>query len=183
MTPPLFARVLLSAVAGPEQAECVAGDLSEEFPLICQRRGRAAGARWYTWQVIRSIAPLLDLRIRSGEFTGMVIAAGLGVALPLILLDRLWTLIASHVPLKDGLERSPIFLGINVLVACALAAAGGARVTSRRSATWGAVIVAIAAVLALEFSVAQVSNVYPLTLLIAAPASSIAGFRLRRISR
>jgi len=48
-----IARMLLLAAAGDTQAEFVLGDLEEEFSLVCERRGRFAGGRWYVWQVLR----------------------------------------------------------------------------------------------------------------------------------
>ena len=82
--------MLLLAVAGEREAEFVAGDLHEEFLYLCATRGARAGRRWYSWQVWRSLFSLWGLRMRHGEATHVVAAAGLGVALPLLLLDRLW---------------------------------------------------------------------------------------------
>jgi hypothetical protein len=67
MKPPVIARALLLSVAGEDWAECVSGDLEEEFHQVCQARDRAAGARWYVQQVVRAVVPLLGLRMRSGE--------------------------------------------------------------------------------------------------------------------
>ena len=36
MKPPVIARALLLAPAGETWADCVAGDLEEEFKLVCQ---------------------------------------------------------------------------------------------------------------------------------------------------
>ncbi|SPF53587.1 hypothetical protein SBA4_5710011 [Candidatus Sulfopaludibacter sp. SbA4] len=44
MRPPRYARALLAAVAGEAEAQCVAGDLEEDFPRVCEARGRAAVA-------------------------------------------------------------------------------------------------------------------------------------------
>ena len=40
-----YARALLLAVAGESEAECVAGDLEEEYPQVREARGRRAGNR------------------------------------------------------------------------------------------------------------------------------------------
>ncbi len=129
MKPPALARLLLFAVAGESESEYVAGDLHEEFIYLCATRGRSAGSRWYVWQVLRSVLALLALRLRSGE-TRHVIVAVLGVAVPLLLLDRLWCFVHSQIPLKDGLERAPGFLAVNLVYVCVFAALCGASARS-----------------------------------------------------
>ena len=69
MRPPLLIRYLLRATAGDAEAEYVAGDLEEEFALVCEKQGRGAGNRWYRGQVVRSLWPLLRIRVRAGELT------------------------------------------------------------------------------------------------------------------
>ncbi len=60
MIPPTIARALLLALAGEHEAEFVAGDLYEEFVLLCATRGLRAGRRWYFSQVFRSALSLWD---------------------------------------------------------------------------------------------------------------------------
>ena len=179
MRPPLYARALLFAVAGQTEAECVAGDLEEEFPHVCLAHGRGAGNRWYAWQVFRSVLPLLGLRMRSGELTGIVLGAAL-VALPLLLLDRLWCFVYSQIPLKDGLDRAPEFLAVNVIAVCVCAAIAGWR-TKSVAGTWGrAVVASIAAGLAVWASAGGAPAAYGLLVMVAAPAGSLATFVWRR---
>ncbi len=129
MKPPMLARLLLLAVAGESEGEFVAGDLHEEFIYLCATRGRPAGSRWYAWQVLRSVITLLGLRLRSGEARQVVVTM-LGVAVPLLLLDRLWCFVHSQIPLKDGLERTPVFLAVNLIYACVCAALCGSAAQS-----------------------------------------------------
>jgi hypothetical protein len=125
MKPPLLARALLFALAGAAEAECVAGDLEEEFAMLSRLRGSWAATRWYSWQVLRSAGPLLQLRIRAGEFTQTALLAAFGIAFPLITLDRLWQFVYSRIPFKDGLDRAPQLLVLNALAVCACAALVG----------------------------------------------------------
>jgi len=129
MTPPLFARALLLAVAGAPESHYVAGDLEEEFAQLCHCRGRSAASRWYLRQVIGSLPPLLALRIRSGQLTGVLLRAVIGIGLPLMALDRLWCFVYSQIPLKDGTGRAPEYLAFNLVcigLAAALSAPPGA---------------------------------------------------------
>jgi hypothetical protein len=126
-------RWLLYAVAGEAEAEFVLGDLEEEFLEIARLRGRRSARRWYASQVLRSILPLLALRIRSGELMHALVA-GLGAGAPLWLADRLWTFLYSQIPLKDGVERTPAQFGVTLAVLCACAAAAGATARTRERA-------------------------------------------------
>lgn len=177
MNPPVWARWLLLAVAGEQEAEFVAGDLHEEFVLLCAAHGRRQGRRWYSSQVLRSVAPLWNLRMRKGEVAHVVAAAGLGVALPLLLLDRLWCVVYSLIPLKDGVERTPALLAVNVFCACILSAASGASAGSFRRALAMAFAVAVASAFAAWGSVGAAPWPYVLSLLFAAPASTLAAHR------
>jgi len=167
------------AVAGEAEAECVAGDLEEEFSHVCEARGRTAGSRWYVWQVIRSVAPLLGLRVRSGELTQIVLVAAMAVALPMLLLDRLWCFVYSQIPLKDGLDRAPEFLAIDVILVCLCAAIAGSKATSVAGAAT-AVAVSIAASFALWASASAAPAAYAVLVVMAAPAGSWAAFAWRR---
>ena len=163
MNPPRFARALLFATAGAVDAEFLAGDLEEEFRLICECRGRSAGKRWYTRQVILSIAPLTALRVRSGELTAVTLRAAFGVIAPLLLLDRLWSFVYSQIPLKAGVERAPEYLALNVLCLAAGAALSEVRPVVAAAAAGAAVIV----------SAGATPPAYILAVILMAPASSL----------
>lgn len=175
MSPPALARVLLLASAGEAHADLVAGDLHEEFLYLCEKHGRPAANRWYARQVLRSVPPLVRLRMRSGELS-QILAAALGVALPLLLLDRLWCFVYSQIPMKDGLDRAPAFLAANVLAAGACAALAGSVARSLSRAILQATLVAFAAGLALWGSVAAAPAVYVCAVIFVAPVSSLLVF-------
>jgi hypothetical protein len=200
MKPPLVAQALLTAVAGPCEAEYVAGDLEEEFAIIREARGRRAARRWYAWQVARSVGALLQLRVRSGELTQVVLIASLGVAVPLLLLGRLWRFVYSQIPLKDGLHRAPGFLLFNALCVCACAAVLGAWAASnwpgpkRPGSKWSssewpgsksrapalAFAAAMAVLVALWAGAASAPAAYVVTLALAVPASALCTFAWRK---
>ena len=182
MTPPVLARMLLAAVAGENEAEYVAGDLHEEFLYLCATHGPRAGRRWYWRQVVLSVFSLWGLRMRNGEIAHVVAAAGLGVALPLLLLDRLWSFVYSLIPLKDGLDRAPGLLALNVVCACVLAACCGATAGSFRRALAIGVAVAPASAFAMWGSAASAPPLYFWGLLVCAPASTLATFQWNRRS-
>jgi len=179
MKPPKLARLLLFAVAGESESEYVAGDLHEEFIYLCATRGRPAGSRWYVWQVLRSVLALLALRLRSGE-TRHVIVAVLGVAVPLLLLDRLWSFVYSQIPLKDGLERAPGFLAVNLVYVCIFAALCGASARSFHRAILTAAVTAASVAFALWMAVGGGPPSYVWLVLLMAPASSLLGFTWRK---
>ena len=178
MKPPTLARLLLLAVAGENETEFVAGDLHEEFIYLCATRGRPAGSRWYAWQVIRSIVTLLGLRIRSSEARHFVIAV-LGVAVPLLLLDRLWCFVHSQIPLKDGLDRAPGLLAVNLVCVCIFAALCGASARSFHRAILTAAAAAAAA-FALWMAVGGAPAAYVWLVLLMVPASSLLAFTWRK---
>jgi hypothetical protein len=180
MKPPALARLLLWAAAGEGQAEFVAGDLHEEFLLLCAARGRRAGRRWYAAQVLRSLLALLAMRFRSGEAAHLVAAALLAVALPLLLLDRLWSFVYSQIPFKDGLDRAPGFWAANLLCVCVCAAVCGSLARSFPRALGVALASAAAAACALWCGAATAPVVYAGLVVLAAPASSLAIFAWRR---
>lgn len=180
MKPPVLARALLVAVAGEAWAECVAGDLEEEFLQVCQARDRTAGARWYLQQVVRSVVPLLGLRMRSGELRQAMLVALLGVAIPLLLLDRLWCFVYSQIPLKDGIGRAPGLLAVNILSVCLGAAMVGRTRKSPQAAAMTALATAVAAGFAVWASAGAAPALYAVLVLLAAPASSVIAFVRRR---
>jgi hypothetical protein len=185
MKPPLLAQSLLMVVAGSGEAEYIAGDLEEEFALIWETGGRAAARRWYAWQVTRSVCALLQLRVRSGELTQVVLIASLCVAVPLLMLDRIWRFVYSQIPLKDGLDRAPEFLIFNALCACACAAVLGTWAASRlpgsRSRALAlAFAAAMAVLIALWAGAASAPAAYVVTISLAVPASTLLTFAWRK---
>ncbi|HEY6390757.1 MAG TPA: hypothetical protein VIX89_05745 [Bryobacteraceae bacterium] len=179
MKPPMLARLLLLTVAGEAEGEFVAGDLHEEFLHLCATRGRPAGNRWYAWQVVRSVVTLLGLRLRSGEAMQLALAA-LSVAVPLLLLDRLWCFVYSQIPLKDGLDRAPGFLAVNVLYVCICSALCGSAARSFQRAILIAAVTAAAAAFALWPAAGETPAIYVWLVLLTAPASSLLVFTWRR---
>jgi hypothetical protein len=114
----------------------IRGDLSEEFRMLCAERGVGAARLWYTRQVLLSM-PML---VRPAE--GLRVMA---IVLPLVLLDRLWCLIYSLIPMKDGLERAPGFLAANIVCACLCTVLSGASALSAALATTAALTLAVSA--------------------------------------
>ena len=172
MNPPRAAEWVLLAMAGESEAEFVAGDLAEDFGYLFAQRGRGPARRWYAWQVARSAPALITLRVRSGELTGAVLRATLGVLLPLAVLDWLWRFVYSQIPLKDGLERSPAMLAANVLLVafCSwMLQCDGAR----RRVGSEAVAAMTAVALGVYTAEGEAPLVYVVCLLLAAPAHSL----------
>jgi len=179
MMPGRVAQFLLLAAVGTAEAEFVAGDLHEEFAELAKCRGRRAARRWYFRQVLRSVIPLLTLRIRSGEFTRALLAASLAV-LPLALLDRLWSFAYSQIPLKDGLDRAPALLAINVGLLVLSAAAAGSVLRTRPQAIATAALSALLTALVLRIAPGSAPLLYAFSALAAAPTGCVAAFRWRR---
>jgi len=175
----MLARLLLLAVAGESESEFVAGDLHEEFIYLCATRGRQAGSRWYAWQVLRSVCTLLALRLRSGEAMQLALAA-LSVGVPLLLLDRLWCFVYSQIPLKDGLERAPGYLAVNVLYVCICATLCGSAARSFQRAILIAAATTASAAFALWAAAGETPAAYVWLVLLLAPASSLLVFTWRR---
>jgi hypothetical protein len=178
--PPLLARALLAVVAGEAEAECVAGDLDEEFAGLSRDLSRYAVNRWYISQVVRSFLPLLGLRVRSGELSRVLLGAFLSAALPLLLLDRLWCVVYSRIPLKDGVDRAPGFLAVNLLALSVCAVIGGFETRSLREVSSSAIVAVAAAGLALWASIGSASAIYTILALLLAGSGSIFGSLLRR---
>jgi hypothetical protein len=176
MKPPLLMRALLLVVAGEAEAECVAGDLEEEF-------GQSSRSRyWYISQVTRSLLPLLLLRVRSGELSRILLGAVLGAALPLLLLDRLWCLIYSQIPLKDGVDRAPGFLAVNIFAVTVCACISGFERRSLRQGASSAMLAMAAVGVALWACNGSAPAPYAVLVLLFAPAGSLLGSALRRFT-
>jgi hypothetical protein len=118
--------------------------------------------------------------MRSGELRQTMLVALLGVAVPLLLLDRLWSFVYSQIPLKDGIGRAPEFLAINVLSVCLGAAMVGCTRKSRQATTATALATAAAAGLAMWASAGSAPALYTTLVLSIAPAGSLIAFVLRR---
>ena len=175
-----FSRCLLLAVAGEAEAEFVAGDLDEEWIEVVALRGRWAAECWYLRQVLCSIAPLLALRVRSGELTGTVLAGVAGAALPLWLCDRLWSFLYSQIPLKDGPGRTPGQLGLTLAILCLGAALAGATSRSRARAVAIAGSVLVMTAIGLALATGATPALYVAAALALAPASSLGASMGRR---
>jgi len=177
MRPPLLDRVLagvlLAVTAGETEAECVAGDLEEEFGQP------SCGRRWYISQVMRSLLPLLRLRVQSGELSRDLLGAVLGAAIPLLLLDRLWCLVYSQIPLKEGVDRAPGFLAVNLIALCICSSISGLQARSRASS---AMVARAAAGFAMWAGNGSAPGAYALLVLLLAPAGSMLGCALRRFT-
>ena len=176
MKPPLLARALLVIMAGEAEAECVAGDLEEEFGQSLRSR------RWYVSQIVRSLVPLLLLRVRSGELSRILLGAVLGAALPLLLLDRLWRLVYSQIPLKDGVDRAPAFLAVNILAITVCACISGFETRSLRQGASSAMVAMAAAGVAMWAGNGSAPAAYAVLVLLFAPAGSMLGSLLRKIT-
>jgi hypothetical protein len=176
MKPPLLARALLAVVAGEAEAECVAGDLDEEFGQPSRNR------RWYLSQVMRSLLPLLLLRVRSGELSRILLSGILGAALPLLLLDRLWCLVYSQIPLKESLDRAPGFLAVNILAMAVCASISGFQARSIRQGASGAMVAMASAGVALWACNGSAPAAYAVLVLLFAPAGWMLGSLLRRFT-
>jgi hypothetical protein len=178
--PPLLARALLAVVAGEAEAECVAGDLDEEFADRSRDLGRYAVNSWYISQVVRSLLPLFGLRVRSGELSRVLLGALISAALPLLLLDRLWCVVYSQIPLKAGVDRAPGFLAVNLLALSVCAVIGGFQTRSLRQASSNAVVVVAAAGIALLASIGSAPAAYAFLVLLLEASGSIFGSLLRK---
>ncbi|MES1258739.1 MAG: hypothetical protein ABUS51_09920 [Acidobacteriota bacterium] len=115
--------------------DAILGDLREEFCLRRIEGGTTKARLWYIRQFLFSLPFLIQ---PAGPLKA------LSVALPLILLDRLWCFIYSMIPMKDGLERAPGFLAANIVCGCLCAA------FFRLSARWAAAGTALALALAVS---------------------------------
>jgi len=112
--------------------EAVWGDLREEFALQRAEQGLCGAAVWYARQVAFSMPMLLSPR-------------PLAILLPMLALDRLWCLVYSLIPMKDGLDRAPGFLAANIAVACWCAVLSRASAPAAAAATTIAMLLAVSA--------------------------------------
>jgi hypothetical protein len=170
--------MLLLAAAGAAEAEFVAGDLHEEFADLVKCHGPRIARRWYFRQVLKSVIPLLAVRIRSGEFMNVPMAAAAAV-LPLAALDRLWSFVYSQIPLKDSLDRAPLLLAINVVLLAVSSVAAGSSVRTRPQAVATAALSAVLAGFVLWIAPASAPLLYVIAALAAAPAGCFAAYRWR----
>jgi hypothetical protein len=169
-------RWVLYAVAGEPELEFVLGDLDEEHAEMARTRGRRAAACWYAGQVLRSIVPLLALRVRSGEATHALVAGLAGAAIPLWLCDRLWSFLYSQIPLKDGAGRTPAQCALTLGVLCACAAAAGTTAGNRGRAIAVSVSSALMTAATLTAATGATPFVYVALALLLAPLSAWSGY-------
>jgi hypothetical protein len=155
---PRFVEALLT-LAGHPDAECIAGDLHEEFAWMRPERGAVRAARWCAWQVARTLARPLAER---------ALAVAVVLVLPLAAFDHFWALVFAQVcqAPSDGL------LAVNGACLCA-----GALWTdpARRSAASGILGAALAAAIVIG------PDAFPHIVagLLAVPAGALAA-RLRK---
>jgi hypothetical protein len=120
-----LARRLLQILAPADFADAVLGDLDEEFRIfILPQHGIVRAGLWYLAQAVRSILPLLRLRMARGEFVASVAASQIIFALPLLAAERLRSYLLSLVPLKIDSTPSQEFLAAFALLLFFCAAAG-----------------------------------------------------------
>jgi hypothetical protein len=138
--------------------EFILGDLREEYGLMYEERGAGRARVWYLRQLLLSVPAMVK---------PFEMVRPLAVAVPLLLLDRLWCLVYSLIPLKDGLDRAPGLLAINIVCGCLCASA--ARVAPLPAA--------VSAGFALAFSISSEPPLYICLTLAAVPLAAC----LRRI--
>lgn len=87
MTPPVIAQALLAAAAPPDDYDSVAGDLHEEYLYLVRVQGVVAANRWYWFQALASIPPLLSYsRARRSLWNALAIGGIVVVSLVVLLL-------------------------------------------------------------------------------------------------
>lgn len=64
MMPPRLVRWLVRCAARPDDRDAILLDLAEELDRRAATQGGPAARRWYRWQALRSIAPLVGSRFR-----------------------------------------------------------------------------------------------------------------------
>jgi hypothetical protein len=111
-----------------------------------------------------------------------LLGAVLGAALPLLLLDRLWCQVYSQIPLKDGVDRAPGFLAVNLIALCVSACISGFQMRSMRQGASSALVAMAAAGLTMWAGNGSAPAAYALLVLLFAPAGSMLGSLLRRFT-
>ncbi len=141
------------------------GDLREEFLLLSRERGTNAARLWYARQILLSMPAMMTM-IRPVD--GL---RALAIIAPMVLLDQLWRLVYSTIPLKDGLDRAPGFLAANIVCACLCALASRSSAPSAVGAT----------AVALALAVSSEPPLYIVLALASVTATSHLSNRLRRL--
>jgi hypothetical protein len=124
--PPRLGPWLLRPFLEGDEAHPLLGDLEEEFhTVILLERGVRAARRWHLRQSVASVAPLLALGIeRPTPRQWLLALATLGVLVcaPLRCIEALRSFVLGHIPLKEGLTRSPAYLAATLFAAALLVA-------------------------------------------------------------
>jgi hypothetical protein len=130
MTRPPWAPEILLRVCCPRADRVfVLGELNAEFA----RRGCPAG--WYWRQALRSVAPLLALGARRGDWEFGLFAVMLAAAGPTLCMEAGWSFILSHVPLKADAVRGVDFAAVS-LAFTVLFSVGAGMICTVRGLFW-----------------------------------------------
>ena len=127
--PPRLGPWLLRPFLEGGEAHPLLGDLEEEFQtVILPERGVRAARRWHLRQSVASVAPLLALDIERPTPRQWLLAlatVGVLVCAPLRCIEALRSFVLGHIPLKEGLTRSPAYLAATLFAAALLVAVAG----------------------------------------------------------
>jgi hypothetical protein len=63
LRPPRLAAWLVELFTSVEQAECILGDLAEEFSDLASRSGAVHARRWYWRQSLKTITPIAAVQL------------------------------------------------------------------------------------------------------------------------
>jgi hypothetical protein len=124
-TPPILARALVQLCCPPRDRVYVLGDLDAEYEL----RGYPAG--WYWRQAARSVAALVMMGARRGDWEYGLFAVMLAAAGPALLMEAWWSFVLSQIPLKAGEVRGMDFVVISLAVTVLLSFGAGMICTVR----------------------------------------------------
>ena len=166
-TPPLPEVTTVTLAA----ADLVASAAATAVTLTCAGEGTTAGAVYSpAAEIVPSVAlpPLTPPTCQ--------------VTLPLLLLDRLWCFVYSTIPLKDGLDRTPWFLGVNLVYACICAALCGSAARSFQRTLLIAAAATASAAFALWTSIGATPTAYVCLVLMLVPVSSLFAFTWRKFT-
>lgn len=123
LNPPRVAAFCLELLYPASLHEAVAGDLAEEFQLVCTLAGRRAAHAWYRRQVVRSAGYAIQRRWQAGDFLNLLTAAALGLAI-LWLVTAAGHFVLSQVPRKAAPQLPPAYEYARWLLATVLPGLG-----------------------------------------------------------